>query len=213
MLLSEKQIVSQNKGKIMKIFAGALKGTNLTSPKDGSITRPTSAKIREAILHKVSEELQSSIFIDLFSGTGAVGIEAISRGAPGAYLVETNRNILKILRKNFSLAKERMNKQGYFPKPFQIMPIDVNKALRKISEQAADKTYIIWADPPYADALNWLKSIEQDSLEILPQTSLIIVETDRELIDNKDFVLKGWEQLFQKVYGGTAVTGWIPAEK
>jgi len=191
----------------MKIFAGALKGMNILTPKDSTITRPTSAKIREAILHKVQEELQDSVFIDLFAGTGAVGIEAISRGAQGAYLVENNKNILKVLRKNVSLAHERMLKQGFSPEPMKILALDVLKALGKIESKS--ESFVLWADPPYANCLTWLKNLNKQALDILEKTSLIIIEADKDLIKHQDFNIEGWEISFEKIYGATAITGWI----
>ena len=213
MLMPEPWSITKNKGKIMRIFAGALKGMNILSPKDSLITRPTSAKIREAILHKVQDELQQSVFIDLFSGTGAVAIEAVSRGAQGAYLVENNKNILKILRKNFDLAHERMLKQGFSLKPFQILPIDATKALKKIKTDSEESSFVIWADPPYSNCLSWLAELSEQNLDLLDKTSLIIVEADRELITKEEFKIKNWTRSFEKIYGGTAVIGWTKNQK
>lgn len=194
----------------MRIFAGALKGMKLLAPKDASTTRPTSAKIREAILHKVSSDLESALFIDLFSGTGAVGLEAISRGAEGAYLVENNRNTLRILKKNLAVAKERMAKQGFSPKPFDILPLDATKALKKIIANKPKLPIVVWADPPYAMVLPWLQELNKD-LSILESVSLFILESDLETSQEKDFELKGWNKAFDKNYGSTAITAWTPA--
>jgi len=187
----------------------------LASPKDASITRPTSAKAREAILHKISEEIQHSVFIDLFSGTGAVGLEAISRGAEGALFIENHRGTLKTLEKNVELARERMTKQGLSPNPFKILTLDATKALQQISRKG-DKdncSYVIWADPPYANCLSWLETINQQKPEILSRTKLFIVEADHSLLQESSFKLSNWSKLFEKKYGKTAIVAWSKADQ
>lgn len=192
----------------MKIFAGALKGLKILTPKDSSTTRPTSAKVREAVLHKIQDEIQGSIFIDVFSGTGAVGLEAISRGAKGCYFIESNKSILKILKKNTALAYERMEKQGLTPNPYKIIPLDASKALSTIKNCGREEAYVIWADPPYSEALLWLKDLNRRNFKVLTQTKLVILELSSELLKHPQFEIKGWDKVFEKVYGTTAVVAW-----
>ena len=85
----------------MRIIAGRLRSRSLQAPK-GRLTRPTSDRVREALFNLVESrmDLEDADVLDLFAGTGALGLEAISRGAVAATLVESNAAVLKIARKN-----------------------------------------------------------------------------------------------------------------
>lgn len=83
----------------MRIIAGTLKGRNLVSPK-GDQTRPTSAKLRGAVFNMLQQELENSSFLDIFSGSGAMGIEALSRGASFAAFIDASRDAVKTIERN-----------------------------------------------------------------------------------------------------------------
>jgi 16S rRNA (guanine966-N2)-methyltransferase len=86
----------------MRITGGRLRGRRLASIGGASI-RPTSDKVREAVFSMVGQDLTGWVVLDLFAGTGSLGIEAISRGASGAVFVENARDALKVLRRNLGL--------------------------------------------------------------------------------------------------------------
>ena len=88
----------------MRISSGILKGRNVLAP-EGRDVRPTSAKVRESIFDTLQGEVKGCRFLDLFAGSGAVGIEAYSRGAGEVYFCERNRDVLPLLRQNVSLLK------------------------------------------------------------------------------------------------------------
>lgn len=122
-----------------RIIAGALKGRRLTTP-SGDRTRPTSDRVREALFNSLAPggDLEGLGFADLYAGSGAVGIEAISRGADHALFVESHPLTAKLLRRN-------------------IADLDVAGAhvisapVEKVLATAPDEPYdIVFADPPYA---------------------------------------------------------------
>ncbi len=148
----------------MKVISGIYKGRNL----DGfSIegTRPTMDRVKESLFAIIQNYIRGSIVLDLFSGSGNLGIEAISEGAKYAYLVDKNIRCIKIINKNISnLGIENI----------KVFNLDYKKALNSISE----KIDIIFLDPPYkTDYIG--KSIELvEKLNLLSDKGIIICESD-----------------------------------
>ena len=122
----------------MRIIAGALKGRVL-SPVQGR-TRPTAAKVREAIFNILGAAVAEARVLDLFAGTGALGIEALSRGAAAAVFVEDHPEALKGLRRNLETL-------GLLERS-QVLPLPVAAALRKLSARGAPFG-LVFLDPPY----------------------------------------------------------------
>ena len=123
----------------MHIFAGLFKNRTLSSPK-GLSTRPTSGRLREAVFNIVQSYIQDADFLDLFAGSGAVGLEALSRGAKSAVFVDHNKECIKCIQNN--LEKLEIKKQG------KVIYGDVFLVLRKL-EKEGKQFDIIYVDPPY----------------------------------------------------------------
>jgi 16S rRNA (guanine966-N2)-methyltransferase len=130
----------------VRISAGGLKGRKVGSRKvfrgqPGNDLRPTSAKVREALFDILRNVISDSVFLDLYAGTGAVGFEALSRGAGKAYLVESNPIRFRAL----SSAIDNMQLQG---RAFSCR----DEALTFLSKASSSGTSfdVIFADPPYA---------------------------------------------------------------
>ena len=124
----------------MRIIAGISKGKNLYSPPD--TTRPTSDRAREGLFSTLESEfgsIQNLTFLDLYSGSGAVGVEALSRGAVKVLSVEKHSATANIAEKNFELVKGA-------PGSYEVLVQDVKKYLNNTSEIKFD---IIYIDPPY----------------------------------------------------------------
>ena len=134
----------------MKIIAGAIKGLQLEAPK-GSMTRPTPARVRESLMNIIAQALPNAHFLDLYAGTGAVGIEALSRGAASCTFIEPEG---KILQKNILLARDRLNKQNI---AFNFMHLK-QKTEQALTNRKLQSFDIIWADPPYAITLSELEN-------------------------------------------------------
>ena len=88
----------------MRVIAGTAKRLQLKTV-EGLDTRPTTDRIKETLFNMISEYLADSYFLDLFSGSGAIGIEALSRGAKEAYFVEQNKNAIQCIRDNLKFTK------------------------------------------------------------------------------------------------------------
>ncbi len=122
----------------MRIIAGSLKGRPL-APVKGRI-RPTAAKVREAIFNIIGEAVREARVLDLFAGTGALGIEALSRGARDAVFVEEDSPALQVLRRNLeTLGLEDRSR---------VLPLSVNAALKKLAAQG-EAFALVFLDPPY----------------------------------------------------------------
>ena len=124
----------------MRVIAGTARGTVLKAGR-GLRIRPTSDRVREAIFSILGEKALNSNFLDLFAGSGALAIEALSRGAEAAVIVESSNRCIKIIRRNLDAAG--------LAKKAQIISSDAYKYLKAAVSQGI-KFDIIAADPPYS---------------------------------------------------------------
>jgi 16S rRNA (guanine966-N2)-methyltransferase len=123
----------------VRVIAGGLGGRKLVAP-PGAATRPTADRVREA-LFSVLADIEGATVLDLFAGTGALGIEAMSRGAEHATFVEQARPALRALRQNLhTLALEEMT---------TVLPLAVERAL-KSAPWELESFDLVFIDPPYA---------------------------------------------------------------
>lgn len=123
----------------LKILGGEFGGRLLKAPK-GTQTRPTTSMLRKAVFDILQPQIQGAVFLDLFSGSGAMGIEALSRGAKEAVFVDSHREAIHTLRENLALLKIEAKAH--------VIQNDVFKALKKLQEMNLFCD-IIYADPPY----------------------------------------------------------------
>ena len=151
----------------MRIISGKARGTKLYTL-EGDITRPTLDRVKESIFNIIQNRIKDSIFLDLFAGSGAMGLEAASRGAKKAILCDKNKNAMQIIKRNIEKTHLEQNVQTYLD--------DYENILKtKIKE----KIDIIYIDPPYNSnfAINSIKIILEKNL--VTKDSIIIIETDR----------------------------------
>lgn len=123
----------------MQIFSGIYKGRKLISPK-GLATRPTSAKLREALFNICQGTIEGAAFLDLFAGTGAMGLEALSRGAKISFFVDHDKESIRCIKEN--VARIGVQKES------SIIYGDVFTVLRTLAKRG-HRFDIIYADPPY----------------------------------------------------------------
>ncbi|NIO05646.1 MAG: 16S rRNA (guanine(966)-N(2))-methyltransferase RsmD [Proteobacteria bacterium] len=123
----------------MRIISGRAKGKRLYSPK-GKAIRPTADRVKESIFDILGDRWEGLRVLDLFSGTGSLGLEAISRGAQEVVFVENARPALDLLRKNISLCG--------FDSCATVMAMPVTRGLRLMG-QRGESFGVIFADPPY----------------------------------------------------------------
>ena len=149
----------------MRVISGTARGTKLKTIENIS-TRPTLDRVKESLFNILQDKLKDSVVLDLFAGSGALGIEALSRGAKKAYFCDKNPEAIKVI-------KDNLNKTRFIDKAI-IFNCDYINAIRKIN----DKLSIVFLDPPYKLDLA-VKSInELLKCNILTKDSLIIIETD-----------------------------------
>ena len=123
----------------LKILGGEFGGRLLKAPK-GSQTRPTTSMLRKAVFDILQPKIQGAVFLDLFAGSGAMGIEALSRGASRAIFIDSHREAIRALKENLSLLK--------IESKAHIIQNDVFKGLTKLQEMNI-LSDIVYADPPY----------------------------------------------------------------
>ena len=123
----------------MRIIAGTKKGIRLTSFKNRSV-RPTTDRTKEVIFNVLRNHIEGSLVLDIFSGTGSLGIEALSRGAAKAVFIDNDRNAQKILQDNLG--------KSDFCEFSELINLSAKHGLKKLSN-ANQKFDLIFADPPY----------------------------------------------------------------
>lgn len=149
----------------MRVIAGSARRLNLVTPK-GLSTRPTSDKVKETLFNIIAPLLYDIRFLDLFAGSGGIGIEALSRGAREAVFIEKDKNALECIRKNLVTT--------HFTENSQVVPYDVLSSLYNLdSKETFD---IIFMDPPYDMGLEKQVLSILASSKLIGEDSLIIVE-------------------------------------
>lgn len=158
---------------MLRVIAGSAKGHKLKTL-EGRLTRPTSDRIKESLFNILSGVIEGACFLDLYAGTGSIGIEALSRGAKSATFVDENPQCIKIIRDNLEHTKltEKAN----------VLKSSVTAALRLIATQG-NMFDIIFIDPPYGKGIPDVVVAEIDKLELLKTEGIVIVEkADRDNI-------------------------------
>lgn len=174
----------------MRIISGLRRGMKLSSL-DGLDTRPTTDRVKENVFNIISFALPCENVLDLFAGSGALGIEAISRGSSRCTFVESNKNAIKIIKQNIESAS--------FSDKCDILMSDAVSFLKSCS----DTFDLILLDPPYNKG--FLKPVLDIIYErnLLSDDGIIVVETERdgESIDGVKYNIRK-----SVAYGKTAIT-------
>jgi 16S rRNA (guanine966-N2)-methyltransferase len=155
----------------MRIIAGKYRSRQLKSLKGLSL-RPTSDRLRESLFNILGELVAGSRFIDAFAGTGAVGIEALSRGATEAVFIERHPPAADLIKKNLASLDIRSGTR--------VLPIDVLQALQLLSREnasASEQCTIFFLDPPYANASDYDRVLSfLGSATVFTRDALVIAE-------------------------------------
>ena len=183
------KIVISKKGKFMRIIGGKARGTKLYTL-EGNNTRPTLDRVKESLFNIIQNYIQDSVFLDLFAGSGAIGLEAVSRGAKKSILCDNSKEAINIIKQNIKKTK--------FENRIQLYKLPYDKAL---IEQINEKIDIIYIDPPYETnfAYEALKIILEK--ELIKQESIVIIETDREEEIEKQLEDLSIEVVSKRKYG------------
>ncbi len=176
----------------MRIVAGSFGGRRLETPKGGGI-RPTADRVREALFSIIADRIDQSTVLDLFAGTGALGLEALSRGASQAIFVDQSQEAVRLVRSNIARcgAADRA----------AVIHASVDAALRQLTKRGL-RFQLIFLDPPYAKG-----SLEGVLLQVAPiaeEGALAIAEHGaKELLPER---LGPWRRIDERRYGDTTIS-------
>ncbi len=180
----------------MRVISGSARGRRLLTPKNSRI-RPTADRVKESlfnILTVVAGNLSGRRVLDVFAGTGNLGIEALSRGAAEAVFVDENREAASLVRKNLELTG--LAGSG------RVLQMEALSALRSLEKHAAPFG-LIFLDPPYRQGLSGQALEFLAASALIDETSLVIVETAaREELPDRFGRLREFDR---RVYGDTAI--------
>jgi 16S rRNA (guanine(966)-N(2))-methyltransferase RsmD len=182
----------------MRIISGTSRGRKLATPKGRSL-RPTSDRVKESIFNILREETEGGIVLDLFAGTGNLGIEALSRGATKVTFVEKARHALGLIQRN--LAQFGLEERS------EVLPIDATRAIGILKQRG--KTFdLIFMDPPYEKGLIEKTLVKLSSHQIYHRGSILVIEHHRrELLPS---VAHGWNLIRQRQIGETVISFLTP---
>ena len=175
----------------MRVITGKARGIALKTP-DGMLTRPTADRVKEALFSVIQFDVPGAVVLDLFGGTGQLGIEALSRGAKRAVFVDHQPKACELIREN--LRRCRMENEG------QVVRGDYLEYLKRCRETFD----LILLDPPYAEVFleNALKCITE--IDILRSGGIIV--TERPVGKDLEYTFEGYARSRDYKYGNTLIT-------
>jgi len=182
----------------MRIIGGKYKGKRIKSlPKreDTKLLRPTTDRVKESVFSILNNYLEGVKFLDLFAGTGNVGIEALSRGAGKVIFVENDKRFCKLI-------KENLEKLGVERDRYEVICDDYVNALKRLARRG-EKFDFIYADPPYEKGFYTRIVHMVKNLSLLDEDGLLILEEPKKspfLPDNEEWIVE------RRGYGTTLVT-------
>ena len=152
----------------MRIISGKSRGTKLHSL-EGDTTRPTLDRVKESLFNIIQNDIEDSTVLDLFSGSGAIGLEFLSRGAKRAVLCDSSKDAIKIIKQNVQ--------KTHFEEKVEVYNMEFTKLVERLQNQKFD---IIYIDPPYATDFIKISLEKIIEYELVNENTKIIVETDDE---------------------------------
>ena len=177
----------------MRVVGGKWGGRTIRAPRGVSV-RPTTDRVREAVFAILGADVEGSVVLDLFAGTGAMAIEALSRGAAGAVLVESSPAALNALRENLAALKVD---------DAVCLPLDYREAVRRLA--AKGKTFdLVFLDPPYGGGLVGRAAELISGAGILVPGAVVVAE--RAYRDPAETVPAEWTERADRRYGDTRIT-------
>jgi 16S rRNA (guanine966-N2)-methyltransferase len=161
----------------LRIIGGTARGRRLQTPSKstakypGQLIRPTADRSREALFNIIGQEVKAATVLDLYAGTGALGLEALSRSAIRTVFVDNNPQAVQLIEKNIELC-------GFSDRTL-VLERDLSKGLYFLAKQLPEvKFSIIFIDPPYRKGLSSTMLQEIEKTDILSSDALIVVEED-----------------------------------
>lgn len=176
----------------MRIIAGAFGGRRLHTPK-GTAIRPTADRVREAVFSIIGPGLAGAEILDLFAGTGAMGLEALSRGASRVIFVDQSRHAVQLIRSNVELC--------HVADRVRVIHGSVSQAIRLLASQG-EAFDLIFIDPPYREQ-SLLKTL-QTLGEVVRSGTIVVAEHSSR--DPLPVQVLEWSQTEVRQYGDTTVS-------
>jgi 16S rRNA (guanine(966)-N(2))-methyltransferase RsmD len=175
----------------MRVISGSAKGIKLTSV-PGKSTRPITDQVKEALFNIIGPQVVGANFLDLFGGTGAVGIEALSRGAEHVVFLDINYQAYRVIQKNLETT-------GLTPYA-TVLKKDAFAYLREVAQQAFDFVYI--APPQYRSMWEQAMRALNQNPDWVCQTGSVIVQIHPKEY-KEDVIYTNFEEFDQRFYGDT----------
>ena len=175
----------------MRIITGTAKGIALKTL-EGEATRPTAEKVKEAVFSALQFDLEGRRFLDLFAGSGQMGLEALSRGAAHATFIDASREAMDVVKAN-------AKKAGFFDRSHFLVG-DYRNFIRKA--KGGEGFHIVFIDPPYAERLaaDCLKRLLEASL-LLPGGLAVTESEEEDIFASHPTLVKSFTVLKKKKYG------------
>jgi 16S rRNA (guanine966-N2)-methyltransferase len=161
----------------LRIIAGKYRGRNLKSPPSLQV-RPTSDRLRETLFNVIAPRIEDARFLDLCAGSGAVGIEALSRGAAHVTFVDRSRKMFALIEANLELCQiEKEERQVVQAEATDFLRQALRQAGTQTSREKSEPWHVVFFDPPYAtDYLQVLDAFGSNTPSLLTDSGLLIVE-------------------------------------
>lgn len=177
----------------MRVISGKARGLKLDTPKNDDV-RPTTDRVKESLFNIINSYIMDSRVLDLFAGTGSLGIECLSRGAKRCVFVDVSKESIGIIKSN--IKKARVENESI------VINSDFKDAIKRL--QGAEKFDVIFMDPPYYKDM-FVAALESiDNADLLDEDGIIMIEHD-----SKDSFPETIGRLIQnksKKYGNTTLT-------
>jgi len=181
----------------MRVISGAARGIPLKTL-EGDKTRPTTDKVKESMFNVIQFDVEDARVLDLFAGSGGLGIEALSRGAKEAVFVDQNRNAVRIIGQNLKATKLESSAK-----------VICSDHLRFIKTYTGEPFDIVFLDPPYERGMVKDAISELFTCNMMSDTAIIVCETRQEVLPESFF---NYFRLKEYTYGTIKVTVYVGRE-
>lgn len=177
----------------MRIIAGEFRGLHLKSV-SGQATRPTQDRVREAVFSILGNAVDGAEVLDLYAGTGAMGLEALSRGANWATFVEMSKGALDVLRANIALTRSQAA---------TVLPVPVDRGLKKLRAEKRSFS-LVFMDPPYGHNLVHQTLLTLSECGIAGNSAMVVAEHENRSKPGRQ--VGPWFMIDSRSYGDTGIS-------
>ncbi len=179
----------------MRIVGGTARGRTLAAPKSDDVIRPTADRVRETLFNILGQRCDDLDVLDLYAGTGALGLEAVSRGAKKAVLVDSGREALALCKENTEALK--------FGARVEILVMDSLKAIASLAKQG--RTFqLVFADPPYKLRAGLALLEALDAANLITDGGIAVIETGAD--EHLPEAQGRFTRIDERAYGATNVS-------